>query len=33
MERNFFEQVEDSSKVDIEHFRELRKGVRNEQGL
>lgn len=31
--KNPFEQVKDSSKVNIEHFREFRKGVRNEQGL
>jgi len=28
--RNPFKQMKDSSKVDIEHFREFRKGVRNE---
>jgi len=28
--RKLFNQMKDSSKVDIEHFREFRKGVRNE---
>jgi hypothetical protein len=28
--RKLFKQMEDSSKVDIELFREFRKGVRNE---
>ena len=28
--RKLFKQMKDSSKVDIEHFREFRKGVRNE---
>jgi len=28
--RKLFKQIKDSSKVDIEHFREFRKGVRNE---
>jgi hypothetical protein len=28
--RKLFKQMEDSSKVDIEHFRKFRKGVRNE---
>ncbi len=31
--RKLSEQMKDSSKIDIEHFREFRKGVRNEQGL
>jgi len=31
--RKLFKQMKDSSKVDIEHFREFRKGVRNGQGL
>jgi hypothetical protein len=28
--RKLFKQMKDSSKVDIEHFREFRNGVRNE---
>ena len=28
--KKLFKQMKDSSKVDIEHFREFRKGVRNE---
>jgi len=27
--KKLFKQIKDSSKVDIEHFREFRKGVRN----
>jgi hypothetical protein len=31
--RKFFKQIKDSSKVDIEHFKEFRKGVRNARSL
>jgi hypothetical protein len=32
-ERKLFKQMKDSSGVDIEHFREFRKGVRNARSL